>query len=183
MNKKIMLIFSLTVLAIVMSGCIGSTDAPEVTTGNEVLTAADLIVVQNIPSGFEYLGAPPRSVDDIKHDYVDVTGIVDAAEGIYQDADSVELHITVVELEDSDAAENFIIQYKSGFTPLARGDRFTYPSFNGHTATRIMDYSTVGGEQVARYAYLWSNGNFVFIVNGNTEDFTQTRALAEATGQ
>lgn len=46
-----------------------------------------------------------------------------------------------------------------------------------------MDYSTVGGEQVARYAYLWSNGNFVFIVNGNTEDFTQTRALAEATGQ
>ncbi len=183
MNKKIILIFSLTVLAIVMSGCVGSTDAPEATTGNEVLTAANLIVVQNIPSGFEYLGAPPRSVDDIKHDYVDVAGIVDAAEGIYQDADSVEMHITVVELEDSDAAENFVIQYKSGFTLLRNGDRFTYPSFNGHTVTRIVDYSTMNGEQVARYAYLWSNDNFVFIVNGNTEDFTQTRALAEATGQ
>mgnify|MGYP006959938876 CR=1 FL=1 len=46
-----------------------------------------------------------------------------------------------------------------------------------------MDHSTVGGEQVARYSYLWGNSNFVFIVNGNTEDFTQMRALAEATGQ
>ena len=183
MNKKIILIFSLTVLAIVMSGCVDPNDTPEATTGNEVLTAANLIVVQNIPAGFEYLGAPPTSVDDIKHDYVDVAGIVDAAEGTYQNTDSVEVHITVVELEDSDAAENFVIQYKSGFMPLRNGDRFTYPSFNGHTVTRIVDYSTMGGEQVARYAYLWSNGNFVFIVNGNTEDFTQTRALAEATGQ
>ena len=183
MNKKIMLIFSLTVLAIVMSGCIGSTDAPEVTTGNEVLTAANLIVVRNIPSGFEYLGAPPTSVDDIKNEYVDVAGIVDAAEGIYQDADSIELHITVVECENNTAADEFVNQYKLSLPPLARGTQFAEESFNGHFATRIMDYTTVGGEQVARYAYLWSNGNFVFIVNGNTEDFTQTRALAEATGQ
>ena len=184
MNKKIMLIFSLTVLAILMSGCIDdSTDTPEATTGNEELTAANLIVVQNIPSGFEYLGAPPRSVDDIKSEYVDVAGIVDAAEGIYQDAGSVDFHITVVELDDSDAAGNFANQYKLSIPPLARGTQFVEESFNDHFATRIMDYTTVGGEQVARYSYLWSNDNFVFIVNGNTEDFTQTRALAEATGQ
>ncbi len=183
MNKKIILIFSLTVLAIVMSGCIGSTDAPEATTGNEVLTAADMIVVRNIPAGFEYLGAPPTSVDDIKHEYVDVAGIVDAAEGTYQNTDSVEVHITVVECEDSDAADEFVNQYKLSLPPLARGTQFAEESFNNHFATRIMDYTTVGGEQVAQYAYLWSNDNFVFIVNGNTEDFTQTRALAEATGQ
>ena len=183
MNKKIMLIFSLTVLAIVISGCIDPNDTPETTTGNEVLTAANLIVVQNIPSGFEYLGAPPTSVDDIKNEYVDVAGIVDVAEGIYQNADSVDLRITVVEFEDSTAADEFVNQYKLSLPPLARGTQFAEESFNGHFATRIMDYTTVGGEQVARYAYLWSNGNFVFIVNGNTEDFTQTRALAEATGQ
>ncbi|MDO9516489.1 MAG: hypothetical protein Q7J10_00405 [Methanosarcinaceae archaeon] len=183
MNKKIMLIFSITVLAIVMSGCVDPNDTPEVITGNEVLTAANLTVVRNIPAGFEYLGAPPISVDDVKRDYVDVAGIVDAAEGIYQDSYSDEMHITVVEFDDSDAAENFVNQYKLSIPPLARGTQFVEESFNGHYATRIMDYSTVGGEQVARYSYLWSNDNFVFIVDGNTEDFTQTRALAEATGQ
>ena len=183
MNKKIMLIFSLTVLAIVMSGCVDPNDTPETTTGNEELTAANLIVVNNIPSGFEYLGAPPTSVDDIKNEFVDVTGIVDAAEGIYQDADSVELRITVVELEDNTAADEFVNEYKLSLPPLARGTQFVEESFNDHFATRIMDYTTVGGEQVPRYAYLWSNDNFVFVVNGNTDDYTLTRALAEATGQ
>ena len=180
MNKKIMLIFSLTVLAIVMSGCIDPNDPPE-TTGNEELTAANLIVVQNIPSGFEYLGAPPRSVDDIKSEYVDVAGILGAAEGMYQDVDSVDVSITVVEFEDSIAADEFVSQYKLSLPPLARGTQFAEESFNDHFATRIMGYTTVGGEQVPRYAYLWSNDNFAFIVNGNTEDYTLTRALAEAT--
>ena len=182
MNKKNMLIFSLTVLAIVMSGCIDPNDTPEVTTGNEEFTAANLIVVQN-PAGFEYLGAPPTSIDEIKSDYVNVAGIVDAAEGIYQNADSVEVHIIVVECEDSTAADEFVDQYKLSIPPLARGTQFVEESFNGHFATRIMDYTTMGGEQVARYSYLWSNNNFVFIVNGNTEDYTLTRTLADATGQ
>ena len=183
MNKKIMLIFSLTVLAIVMSGCVDPNDTPETTTGNEELTAANLIMVQNIPSGFEYLGAPKTSVDDIKNEYVDVAGMVDAAEGIYQDADSVELRITVVEFEDSNAADDFVNQYKLSLPPLAIGTQFAEELFNGHFATRIMDYTATGDGPVARYSYLWSNDMFVFIVNGNTEDFTQTRALAEATGQ
>ena len=183
MNKKIMLTFSLTVLAIVISGCVDPTDVPEPIIGDEVLIASNLIVVKNIPPGFEYLGAPPISVDDIKHDYVDVVGIVAAAEGTYQNTDSVEVHIIVVECENSDAAEKFVNQYKLSIPPLARGNQFVEESFNDHFATRIMDYTTMGGEQVARYSYLWSNSNFVFIVNGNTEDFTLTRALAEATGQ
>ncbi len=183
MNIKIMLIFLLTVLTIVMSGCVDPNDAPEATTEDEVLTAADLIVIRNIPSGFEYLGAPPMSIDDIKSEYVDIAGIVDAAEGIYKDADSVEVRITVVECEDSAAADEFVNQYKLSMPLLARGTQFVEESFNNHFATRIMDYTTVGGEQVPRYSYIWSNDNFVFIVNGNTADFTQTRALAEATEQ
>ena len=183
MNKKIMLIFLLTVLTIVMSGCIDPNDTPETTTGNEEMTAADLIVVQNIPSGFEYLGAPPISVDDIKSDYVNVAGIVDAAEDIYKDTDSVEVRITVVELENNTAADEFVNQYKLSIPPLTRGDQFVEESFNEHFATRIVYYPTVGGEQVPRYSYLWSNDNFVFIVDGNTADYTLTRALAEATGQ
>ena len=183
MNKKIMLLLSLTVLVILMSGCVDPNDTPETTTGNEELTAANLIVVKNIPAGFEYLGAPSTSVDDIKSEYVDVAGIVDAAEGIYQDADSIEMRITVVEFEDSTVADEFVNQYKLSLPPLARGTQFVEESFNDHFATRIMDYTKMGGEQVPRYAYLWSNDNFVFIVNGNTADYTLTRALAEATGQ
>ncbi len=183
MNKKIMLVFTLTVLAIVMSGCVDPEDTPEVTTGNEVLTAADLIVVKNIPSGFEYLGAPPISVDDIKSEYVDVAGIVDAAEGIYQNADLAEVHLIVVECENSTAAGEFINQYKLSIPMLANGERFVEQSFNGHFAIRIVDYTTMNGEQVARYSYLWNNDNFVFVVEGNTADYMLTRSLAEATGQ
>lgn len=185
MNKKLMLIFSLTVLAIVMSGCVDPDDTPNttITTGNEVLTVANLIVVQNIPSGFEYLGAPPVSIDDIRREYVDVAGIVNAAEGIYQNADSAELHLTVVECENSTAAGEFVNRYKLSIPPLASGERFVEQTFNGHFATRISDHTTMNGERVARYSYLWNNDSFVFIVDGNTEDYTMARALAEATGQ
>ena len=113
----------------------------------------------------------------------DVAGIVGVAEAIYQNADSVDLRITVVGCEDNTVADEFVNQYKLSLPPLARETQFAEESFNGHFATRIMDHTTVGGEQVARNAYMWSNDNFVFIVNGNTEKFTQTRALAETTGQ
>jgi len=183
MNKKRILIFSLTVLAILISGCVDPNEKPETITEDDVLTAANLILVQNIPVGFEYLAAPPTSVDDIKNEYVDVAGILDAAEGIYKDANSVEVRITVVELENNTAADDFVEQYKLSIPRLAKGDRFVEESFNGHFSTRIAYYSTVNGEQVPRYSYLWNNDNFVFIVYGNTKDFTLTRALAEATGQ
>lgn len=178
-----MLIFSLTVLAILISGCVDPNETPESITEDDVLTAANLIVVKNIPASFEYLGARPTSVDDIKHDYVDVAGIMGAAEGIYKDADSVEVRITVVELENNTAADDFVNQYKLSIPALAKGDRFAEESFNDHFATRIVYYPTVNGEQVPRYSYLWNSDNFVFIVYGNTGDYALTRTLAEATGQ
>ncbi|MGP8337387.1 MAG: hypothetical protein ACT6FC_04045 [Methanosarcinaceae archaeon] len=184
MNKKIILIFSLTVLAIVMSGCVDPDNTPDTnTTVNEVLNATNLIVVRNVPPGFEYLGAPPISVEDVKNEYVDVAGIVDVAEGTYQNADLVEMHIIVVECENSTAADGFVNQYKLSIPPLTSGELFVEQSFNGHFATRIMDHTTMNGEMAARYSYIWSNDTFVFIVNGNTDDHTMTRALAEATGQ
>ena len=180
MNKKVMLIFSLTVLAITMSGCIDPNDT------TEALTAADLIVVQNIPTGFEYLGAPPESktLPDVKSKYVETSdSIIDARKGFYRDSGNDDTYIMVIECTTPDAAESLVNEHRSQFKSLAVGQRFVDDQFNGHSVVRIIDYRLFDSEQVPSYSYVWSNEKFVFIVKGNTADYTLTRALAEATGQ
>lgn len=182
MNKRIMLVSILAILIIAVSGCTDPDDTPPVTIPEEIeASAADLIVLKNVPDGFEYLGAPPTTIDEIKRGYVDFPGIVDAAEGIYQ-SDDIEVSVIVSECEDETSAEEMLNQYKSGFSELPSGTRFSEESFNGHFATRIKDYTTSGGDQVARYTYVWNNGSFVFLVEGNSDDYALTRTIAEATG-
>ena len=156
-----------------------SLPSSETFTNSSAPNTAD-IVVENKLAGFEYLDALPTSIDDIKSEYADITGIVDVVGAIYQNTDSVEVHVILVECEDNTVAEEFVNQYKSGFPPLVRGTRFVEESFNNHFATRITDYSTVNGEQIPRYTYIWYNEIFVFIIKGNTADYTLTRALAVA---
>ena len=180
MNKKVMLIFSLTVLAITMSGCIDPNDTLE------TLTAADLIVVQNIPTGFEYLGAPPESktLPEVKLKYIETSdSIIGAREGFYRDSGNEDTYIMVIECTTPDVAESLVNEHRSQFNSLAVGQRFMEDQFNGHSVVRIMDYRLFDSEQVPSYSYVWSNEKFVFIVKGNTADYTLTRALAEATGQ
>jgi hypothetical protein len=182
MNKRIMLVSILAILIIAVSGCTDPDNTPPVTIPEEVeASAADLIVLKNVPDGFEYLGAPPTTIDEIKREYVDFPGIVDAAEGIYQ-SDDFEVSIIVSECEDKTSAEEMLDQYKSGFSELPSGTRFAEESFNGHSATRIKDYGTFNGDQAARYTYAWNNESFVFIVEGNSDDYASTRMIAEATG-
>jgi len=182
MNRKIMLISTLAVLMIAMSGCTDPVDNPEIPE-DVVPGAANLIVVKDIPAGFEYIGAMPTTIDEIKNEYADVAGIVDAAEGIYKNTDGTDVYIIAIECEDNAAADDLVYQYKDSFPELPSGTRFAEESFNGHFATRIKEYSTDNGERVERYTYVWNNGKFVFIVVGNTDDYSLTRAVAEATGQ
>ncbi|KGK98457.1 hypothetical protein LI82_12225 [Methanococcoides methylutens] len=178
MKMKVLMISLIALLLVAMSGCTEPAEPEDpVTTAN---LSVDGVVLENIPEGFEYLGARSLEVEDLKSDYADVSGIVQASEGIYQ-LDSVDYFITAIELESNDAAEQFTTTYKAGFPDLIV-ERFVEESFNDHNATLITKYITSNGEQVPRYHYVWTNENFVYLVKGNTDDNTKVLGLAEATG-
>lgn len=191
MVNKLVLVSALIVMMLFVSGC---TDGQNPDSGQEnnvtdvgesadiaEMSAEDLTTIDNLPEGYEYLGAPTLAVEEVRREYVNSSGITDTSEGFYK-ADSVDLYIDVIELESPEMAEEFVSGYRSGFKELASGTRFAEEDFNGHSAVRIKTYSTVGGEQVPRYTYIWSNDRFVFVVGGATEDYTMLRTLAEATG-
>ncbi|WP_445475116.1 hypothetical protein ACT9XH_12310 [Methanococcoides methylutens] len=179
MNMKVLMVSFIALLLVAMSGCTEPAEPEDPVTNADL--SVDGVALENIPEGFEYLGAHSLELEDVKASYADVTGIVQASEGIYQ-RDSVDYFIIAIELESAEAAEEFITQYKAGFVPLANGDRFVEESFNGHDATRVTKYITANATQVPRYHYVWTNENFVFLVKGNTDDNTVVMDLAEATG-
>ncbi|WP_135610105.1 hypothetical protein [Methanococcoides sp. AM1] len=178
MNMKVLMISLIALLLVAMSGCTEPAEPEDPITNTDL--SVDGVVLENVPEGFEYLGARSLEVEDIKTDYADVSGIVQASEGIYQ-LDSVDYFITAVELESDEAAEQFATTYKAGF-PDSIVERFVEESFNDHDATLITKHITLNGEQVPRYHYVWTNENFVFLVKGNTDDSTTVFDLAEATG-
>lgn len=178
MKMKVLMISLIALLLVAMSGCTEPAEPEDPVTTTEL--SVDGVVLENIPEGFEYLGVHSLDVEDVKADYADVSGIVQASEGIYQ-LDSVDYFITAIELESSEAAKQFTTAYKNDF-PDPVIEAFAEESFNGHDATLIKKHITSNGEQVPRYHYVWTNENFVFLVKGNTDDKTTVLELAEATG-
>jgi hypothetical protein len=140
--------------------------------------------VTNLPAGFNYVGNPPFTNDEIKDKYEanNISGIIAGSEGLYKDSNNSTYYIDVIQLENKEAANNFISVYKSSFKPLNEGSRFTNDSFNGHSAEMITDYARYNGTDVPRYIYVWNNENYVLVVSGDTSDNSQIRQLAEATG-
>ncbi|MDK2834815.1 MAG: hypothetical protein PWP63_1902 [Methanolobus sp.] len=179
LNRKLLVCSTLAImmLTLALSGCIGGNGGRDMSG----VDAADVVVVEDA-SGFEYLGSRAMTADEVSRQYVTVSDLTGAAEGLYQNASAVDYYIHAIELESSSAAENFVEQYKATFRPLSSGERFTEDSFNGHAATRINTYTTADGTQAARYKYIWSNENFVIVVGGNSANHESVRALAEATG-
>jgi hypothetical protein len=191
MKKSIALISVFAVLMIAFSGCVDNNTAVNGTDSNNPETnaisnedAAGISTLETLPAGFEYVDTIPLSTDEIKSGYKadNISGIITGSEGIYRDSNNTEYHIDVIELEDEEAANNLITVYKSSFSPLSSGSRFTDESFNGHSAVKITDYITSGGKDVSRYSYIWSNENYVIVVFGNTAEEAPIRQLAEATG-
>lgn len=192
MKKSIALISVFVVLMIAFSGCVSDNNSAadngteQDNPGTSVSpdgTAADISEIENLPEGYEYIGSLPLDETDIKGDYnaENVSGIVGGSEGMYKYNGS-DFYLDVIELEDAEAANNLIDAYKSSFPPLQNESRFVEESFNGHSAVRITDYVTSGGESVPRYSYIWSNENYVIVAYGNTAESTPVRQLAEATG-
>jgi hypothetical protein len=192
MKKSIALISVFAVLMIAFSGCVDNntpavngtdSDNPETNAISDE-DAAGVSTLETLPAGFEYVDTISLSTDEIKSNYEaeNVSGILTGSEGIYRDSNKTDYYIDVIELEDEEAANNFVTAYKSSFTPLSSGSRFTDESFNGHSAVKVLDYITSGGKSISRYTYIWSNENYVIVVFGNTAEEAPIRQLAEATG-
>ncbi|MDI9394276.1 MAG: DUF4367 domain-containing protein [Euryarchaeota archaeon] len=191
MKKIIVLVSVFALLMITISGCVGNnpavngadTENPE-TNSISYEGASGISTLKSLPEGFEYIATIPLSIEETKSDYKaeNVSGILNVSEGIYKDSNNTEYHIDVIELEDKEAANNFITAYKNSFPPLSNGPRFMDVSFNGHTAVKITKYITAGGKSVPRYYYIWSYENYVIVVFGNTEEEALIKKVAEATG-
>lgn len=196
MKKNIALISVFAVLMIAFSGCVGNntpaangtgSDNPKtnVTSGEN---ASEMSKIKTLPAGFEYVGSLSLSTDEIKTNYKaeNVSGILGGSEGLYKgsnnSSNNSDFYVDVIQLENKEAANNFISAYKSSFPPLNGSSRFAEESFNGHSATRITDYITEAAKSVPRYYYVWNNENYVLVVSGSTSDNSPVRQLAEATG-
>lgn len=163
---------------------VSGTDSSSLETNdNSSENAADISKLENLPAGFKYVGSVPLNAADIKIDYNadNVSEVVGGSEGLYKYNDT-DFYVDVIELENSEATTNLIDAYKSSFKPLTEGSRFVEESFNGHTAVRIADHVTAAGSEVSRYTFIWSSGNYVFVVTGSTADDSLVKQLAEATG-
>ena len=180
------------VLMIAFSGCVGSNTPAANGTGSDNTkanvisgeTASEISTIKNLPAGFVYLGNRSLSTSEINNTYnaENVSGVLGGSEGIYQDSNKTDFDIDVIQLENKEAANNFISTYKSSFAPLNGSFRFAEDSFNGHPATVITDYVTEAETTVPRYYYVWNNENYVLVVYGNTGESSLVRQLAEATG-
>ncbi len=195
MIKKLVLILTLSILILSISGCTDEAveSAPEnnlteegdgtvVKTISDSDSSQDLVPTAGLPGSYEFLGSRGLSIEKIEGEYANVPGIVAGYEGLYMYMDSTDLYIDVIEMESPSSAEELIVQYREGFRQLPNGDRFTEDSINGHSVLRIVEYSTINMDDVERYTYIWNNDRFVFVVGGATEDYYVLRTLAESTG-
>ncbi|MDK2893052.1 hypothetical protein [Methanohalophilus sp.] len=176
-SKIIALLLSLTLVMLAVSGCT-DTDREEKTGEMDV---SDVVVLKEIPAGFEYLGARMLSVGEVLDGVCNESEFVESSEGIYK-GDGFDIYVTTVETPSEDDAENLVSRYKATFPPMSKGDRFIEESINDHFVTRIVWHVTNKGEEVERYAYIWNNGSYVFHIRGGTSDPLILREFAEATG-
>lgn len=186
------LIIGLLVSIIILSGCTENTgnedltdtqdnslisDNTSIVTGN--LSLDTMVIVDHLPDGYEIMGTLP-----LTDDYTEYSeNIRDAREGAYRDTENTDVFLDIIELDSKQSALDFISRYKSQYMPLDTGDRFMTISFNGHEATRIVQYRNFGGSQIPKYQIIWNKENLVFLVRSNSHLESSSLELAKATGQ
>lgn len=186
MKKQLSLVLIFVVLFMGLSGCIfkgnengnNSSDGPVI----PVEGVSKLVVLKNIPSGFEYMGNISLAPDEVNKDYAKAENLLEAAEGIYAGTNNSNYYVTAMKFSDAASAESFLNSYKATFKVLKNNDTFQQIEVNNHEVTKGTSYPTVSGKQVPRYKYFWNNGNFVFLIEGNSEDPAVGLDFAKATG-
>ncbi|MDF1532389.1 MAG: hypothetical protein P1P72_08770 [ANME-2 cluster archaeon] len=187
---KNILIIGFLISIIVLSGCTDNTgnkdmaDIPEDTSSSDNTSIIPgnlslMVIVDPLPDGYEILGTPPISDDYAQYS----ENIIDAREGAYRDTENTDVFLDIIELDSKQAALDFISRYKSQYIPLKTIERFTTISFNGHEATRIVQYRNSGGSQIPKYQIIWKKENLVFLVRSNSHLESSSLELAKATGQ
>ncbi len=180
-NPKKTIASILLISILLLSGCIEDTDTEIIDNPDNTSSGMDqdnfnldsMVMVENLPSGYEYLGSLPIT------DYNEFSEkIIGSKEGAYRDEDNFDVFLDIIELDSESAAVEFISSYKANYEPLTIGDRFTPLSFNGHGATRITEYRN----QLPKYQIIWNNDNIVFIIRSNSNLESSAMNLAIATG-
>ncbi|WP_321419744.1 hypothetical protein [uncultured Methanomethylovorans sp.] len=184
MKKQLSLVLIFVVLFMGLSGCIFKGNDNATPSSGQVApekSVSELVVLNNIPSDFEYLGNKSLNADYVSKNFVKAENVTEAAEGIYKN-ETLDYYITAIKFSDTASAESFLTDYKGTFKALKNNDTFQIVKFNGHEATRALSHSTVGGTEVSRYKYFWNNDNQVFIIAGNSNDSYVGLDFAMATG-
>lgn len=177
-SKIIALLLSLTLVMLAVSGCTDPDSGREET---DEINASNMVVLEEIPAGFEFIGARELSAAKVLDGSVNESGFVEAYQGIYE-SNNFDVLVTAVETPSEADAQSLVDTYKATFPPMAVGNRFIEQSINDHFVTRIIWYVTENGNNTERYAYVWNNGNYVFQVRGATSDPAILMEFAEATG-
>ncbi|OPY20357.1 MAG: hypothetical protein A4E24_01283 [Methanomethylovorans sp. PtaU1.Bin093] len=187
MKKQLSLVLIFVVLFMGFSGCIfkGNENITTPSSGQvaPMENVSELVVLKNIPSGYSFIDIMPPS-ETLNGEFSNVENVVEAAIGSYQANESarVQYHVTAVKFSDAVSAESFLTNYKTTFKVLSNNETFQQVEFNGHEATQVLSYSVDGGKNVPRYKYFWNNENFVFIIEGNSEDPAVGLDFAKAIG-
>lgn len=185
MKKQLGLVLIFVVLFMGFSGCIfkGNENTTTPSSGQvaPVKSVSELVTLNSVPSGFEYLGNKSLTADDVSNDYAKAENVVEAVEGIYKN-ETLDYYVAAIKFSDAASAESFIMNYKGAFKVLQNNETFQQVELNGHAATRALSYSTVGGQQVPRYKYFWNAESIVVIIEGNSDDPAVGLDFATATG-
>lgn len=186
MKKQLSLVLIFVVLFMGFSGCIFKGNDNTTPSSGQVApekSVSELVVLNNIPSGYSFIDIMPPS-ETLNGELSNVENVVEAAIGSYQANEStrVQYHVTAVKFSDAVSAESFLTNYRATFKVLSNNETFQQVEFNGHEATRAMSYSVDGGKDVPRYKYFWNIENFVFIIEGNSDDPAVGLNFATATG-
>ena len=165
--SKIIIMFSIFIVAsIFISGCI--TDKKNGPEGNETIKS-DIIPTINLPSGFTYMAVHDTEIEIGNFSKK-------AREGVYRTDQGEDIYVQVFETEKpEELLEEYKAQYKDeGYDP------FTPISFNGHKATKVMNFFTSNGQHVPKYSVIWTINNSMIKV-GLSTDAQKVINLATAT--
>ncbi|HIE31694.1 MAG TPA: hypothetical protein EYP67_04840 [Methanosarcinales archaeon] len=200
---KSILPIAVLIVAIAASACIipddsnTETPTPTATATPETPPAiADMIPGGDLPESLALRAVidvnTEGTVDIIKEAASMVSGslgvgeITDAVQGVYSaEGEYTDVTVTVIECADSvnaaNAARNYKNQPKFENPPARTVSRFAKVNFNGHEATEVRTRPPIEDGDI-RYGYVWSNGNYVFIVEPGTSDKSTSMELARMTG-